>query len=284
MIEKTPPGELFSRVYLRRGAPASDSARMRRRLAAALNSIKDIDSEFGSLPPRKLGIDVPYNFGGYDWTEFFQKADMRDVLDTVTLAWQYLEEKKIRGTYDMNASGKWMREVRHILDEENVAYTINDLCAARYRIDEEYARSIAASIAALQDGRYANALHSFEAATDALSEIPPNGKQAIRLTFGAAEALFRMLDPTAPRLSGKPAESLRTLVAAGFKGQRTAALASEKMIDAFKDWVEACHFYRHEEGKADEIAQPPVELAVYLVSVGAAHLRWLAELDMQQPR
>jgi hypothetical protein len=29
----------------------------------------------------------------------------------------------------------------------------------------------------------------------------------------------------------------------------------------------------------DEVSQPPLNLAVYLVSTGAAHLRWLAELD-----
>jgi hypothetical protein len=32
----------------------------------------------------------------------------------------------------------------------------------------------------------------------------------------------------------------------------------------------------------DKIAQPPLHLAIYLVSTGAAHLRWLAELDAQR--
>jgi len=37
-----------------------------------------------------------------------------------------------------------------------------------------------------------------------------------------------------------------------------------------KDWVDAAHFFRHEQGMADEVA-------------GAAHLRWLAELDALLP-
>jgi hypothetical protein len=45
------------------------------------------------------------------------------------------------------------------------------------------------------------------------------------------------------------------------------------------EWIDAAHAYRHEEGKPDAVAQPPLSLAVYLVSTGAAHLRWVAELD-----
>ena len=50
------------------------------------------------------------------------------------------------------------------------------------------------------------------------------------------------------------------------------------MLASLKDWVDAAHFYRHEPG-TEEVAQPPLPLAVYLVSIGASHLRWLAELD-----
>ena len=50
------------------------------------------------------------------------------------------------------------------------------------------------------------------------------------------------------------------------------------MLASFKDWIEACHFYRHEPGKP-EIHQPPIELAIHLISVGAAFIRLLIELD-----
>ena len=36
---------------------------------------------------------------------------------------------------------------------------------------------------------------------------------------------------------------------------------------------------RHEDGVPDKVAQLPLELAIYMISGGAAHLRWLAELD-----
>jgi hypothetical protein len=50
------------------------------------------------------------------------------------------------------------------------------------------------------------------------------------------------------------------------------------MLNAFKEWIDTAHFYRHEPGKED-VAQPPLTLAVYVCGVGASHLRWLAELD-----
>jgi hypothetical protein len=50
------------------------------------------------------------------------------------------------------------------------------------------------------------------------------------------------------------------------------------MLNSLKDWVDAAHFYRHEQG-AEEVTRPPLRLAVYIVSSGASHVRWLAELD-----
>src|ERR1700757_1696046 len=52
---------------------------------------------------------------------------------------------------------------------------------------------------------------------------------------------------------------------------------ARKMLSSLKDWVDAAHFYRHEPGTED-VAQPPLPLALYLVSTGASHLRWLGEL------
>jgi hypothetical protein len=49
-------------------------------------------------------------------------------------------------------------------------------------------------------------------------------------------------------------------------------------VDAFRDWVDAAHFYRHEAGR-EAVAQPPLSLAILLISAGASFLRWLAEFD-----
>jgi hypothetical protein len=51
------------------------------------------------------------------------------------------------------------------------------------------------------------------------------------------------------------------------------------MVASFSEWVDGAHPYRHEHG--EEVAQPPLELAVNLLSLGITNVRWLAELDAQ---
>jgi len=53
---------------------------------------------------------------------------------------------------------------------------------------------------------------------------------------------------------------------------------ANKQLRAFLEWIDAAHFYRYEPG-TDEPAQPPLELAIELVSIGAAFIRRLARLD-----
>jgi hypothetical protein len=85
--------------------------------------------------------------------------------------------------------------------------------------------------------------------------------------------------PEVTRLASKATDRLRPLIEQCYSGDRTAIQAAEKLLQSFRDWIDAAHEYRHEDGVKDMVAQPPLTLAVYLVSAGAAHLRWLAEID-----
>jgi hypothetical protein len=80
------------------------------------------------------------------------------------------------------------------------------------------------------------------------------------------------------RLTAKAADLLRPVLQEKLSENKTALQVSMKLLESFKDWIDAAHFYRHEQGDED-IAQPPLETAVHLVSLGAANLRWLAEID-----
>lgn len=49
-------------------------------------------------------------------------------------------------------------------------------------------------------------------------------------------------------------------------------------IEEFKKWITSANNYRH--GQATEtIDEPPLTLAILIISTGVAYLRWLAELD-----
>jgi hypothetical protein len=126
--------------------------------------------------------------------------------------------------------------------------------------------------------RVANALHAFEGGMAALAQAPPDGKGGIRGVFSAAESIFRLILPKAPRLGGAELDGLTPLLERLYAQEETARRSAAKMLNGLKDWVDAAHFYRHEEG-AEEVAQPPLRLAVYIVSTGASHLRRLAEVD-----
>jgi hypothetical protein len=131
----------------------------------------------------------------------------------------------------------------------------------------------------LQTSRYQNVLNSFEQGETALGIVPPDGKGAIRATFASAEGLFRLMCPSAPRLTVSEIDkNLVPYLQSTFVDDATAAGATSKLLASFKGWVDAAHFYRHEPGR-EEIAQPPLTLAINLVGLGASYIRWLAEID-----
>jgi hypothetical protein len=137
----------------------------------------------------------------------------------------------------------------------------------------------AAAISALGKPRYANSLDAFEKGLAALAEAPIDGKSAIRATFTAIEGLFILMFPEVKRLSAGETSRLRPQIERVYKADRRAQETSAKMLQSLGDWIDAAHGYRHEEGKADTVSQPPLTLAVHLISTGASHLRWLAEID-----
>ena len=272
--DKPPQGKRFSHVYIKRGEPVQDSFRMRRRLASLLQ--QEYRSNAARVE-RELGISGPFT-SGQTWYEHLEKWALKDVLDLVTIVYRELVTQANERGYAHHMARDWLQEVQRIFSEENVHYRVDTQGGVHFHFDEEFAHNQAATIAALNGSRYANALHSFEGALAALSQAPPDGKAAIRSTFAALEGLFRLMFPGSPRLTAKEAEKLQPLIQRLHPADATALRASDKMLDAFKEWIEAAHFYRHDPGK-EEVAQPPLTLAVYVCSVGASHLRWLAELD-----
>jgi hypothetical protein len=279
MPQNEPPsGARFSHVYFDRGEPRQDSARMRRRIAALIRTFpRDLEG-LGEAVEAEQGIDVPYiGMGGRNWEQFLNKCDLRDVLDLVTVAHRHLLAKQRIGVHEMNAPRRWLGQVERIFVEENVHYHVDPQGGVHFRFDEQFARDREAAVAALRTARYENALDAFERGMAAMAEVPPDGKGAVRSVFAAVECVFRLISPRTPRLGASELDALSPHLQRLY-GQDTAGRSGAKMLGSLRDWVDAAHFYRHEEG-AEQVAQPPLTLALYIVSTGASHLRWLAELD-----
>src|SRR5262249_36805027 len=271
-------------VYVERGKPTQDSARMRRRFASLIDSIGGFhggDSEpLSARAERELGIAAPWSENG-SWRDFLEKWDLKDVLDIVTIGYQFLVEQARTDAYGRfrhrNYAQEWIAGVRRIFQEESVHYTVDAAGGVHFQFDEQFAKGRAATIASLQGERYANARHAFDGAMEAFSKAPPDGKTAVRGVFPAAENVFKLIT-SKDRLGAKEADDLSQIIDKLYAVDDPARNSARKMLASLKDWVDAAHFYRHEPG-TEEVAQPPLPLAVYLVSIGASHLRWLAELD-----
>jgi hypothetical protein len=286
MSDDAPQGQRFSHVYLSKGELLPDSERMRRRLHHAF--VKRSPDYLASIIEGELGVKVQrynnYTGGALKWEQFFLKEELRDILDAVTLLCSHPDPKD----RTVRASERWQRvvrlwidDVRRIFAEERVSYRVDDQGGVHLAVDGEFERNRAATLAGLGSARYANVLERFEAAFYALDKVPPDGKAAIRAVFEANEGLFRLMFPKASVLKGDEINNhLRPRLNAIFEADRFALVAAQKMLTSFAEWITAAHQYRHEHG-TEEPSQPPLGLAVMMVSLGASFIRWLIEIDQE---
>jgi hypothetical protein len=247
---------------------------MRRRIASLTDSSARDVSEYAE---QELGIATPWstNLG---WKTILERWALQDVLDLITVVARYLANADRQQRFNSNRAREWIDGVSRIFAEENVHYAVDARGGVHFSFDAEFSHNQSATIAALNEQRYRNTSDLFETAMADLSSAPPNGKGAIRHVFYAIEGLFKLMFPSEPRLTNKGLDVLKPLLQKHYAADKTALQASMKMLESFKDWVDSAHFYRHEQGD-EEVAQPPLSVAVHLTSVGAANLRWLAEID-----
>lgn len=260
----------YSQLYIDQTVPLPDSARARHRLGKLMENSVTNTQNLSNYVERELGIKIGAQYP-FHWTNFAAKCEMRDLLDSVTLTFRHLAGS--------SREGRWLSETRRIFSEERLAYEIDDKAVVHPAVDKEFQRNRQATVAGLQMRRYANSLAAFERISHELSSVPPNGKDAWRAAFGAVEGLFRLMFSSAPQLNTGAVEThLVPLVQKLYGSDAVALRASSKQVASFKDWVDASHNYRHEQG-SEEPVQPPIDLAVLAISNGTSFLRWLIALD-----
>jgi len=264
-----PKGKFFSQVYVDHGVPVHDSPRMRARLGVLLNDMGP--PRFEKWTESKFGISICTA----DWRDFLKDADLKDVLDTVTLAYRALASVP----FTENRERHFVRSVNAIFRDENVHYTVDEKGGVHFAIDKTFTANQTATLARLGLPRYANVRANFKQVDAALSDVPPDGKNAVRATFDAAEALFKLVFPEERRLAnGSAKKRLGPAFQQVYEGNASALEAASKEVEAFSKWIDACHNYRHAHGGEEPLA-PPLDLAVQLVGAGATYIRWLVQLD-----
>ncbi|MGR9503845.1 hypothetical protein [Rhizobium leguminosarum] len=275
-----PEGIRFSQVYLRRADLLADSTRMRNRIAVAIaeagESSEDL-RKFGQRIQSEQGILIGRSSYPYEWPPILKAMDIRDVLDSITTIYNSISG--YNGAIQAQRRKAFLDHCRRILSEEQVRYQIDDKGGVHFAVDQEFEAVRISTISGLGASRYNGVRALYDEAFAALDRTPPDGKAALRSAFFATESLFRLIFPSSHQLSsGEIQKHLEPLVNRVYANQKPAINLAQKLVASLKDWIDGAHFYRHEPGD-EEPAQPPLELAIYMVSEAGGHLRWLAKLD-----
>jgi hypothetical protein len=281
-VPARPHGQRFSHVYLQSGDLLQDSERARLRVAELMDSIRDLEGISAQIR-GELGVEPFLGYEGIHWPNTIKNFEPQDFLDLFTVACRFLTKKRqsSRGVYDPSAKQRLLSEANRIFVEERLCYELDSGGGVHFRVDADFAAATNAAIAALGDSRYANAREQFEAAMAALSKATIDGKQGVRGVFNATECVFKLMYKQPPRLArGEVSTYLKPTVKTVHAADPTALKAAVKSLEAFGVWVDACQNDRHEQG-VEEPSQPPLDLAVQLISVGSGYLRWLISIDQK---
>ncbi len=228
----------------------------------------------------------------YGFNEFFTKSPIDSVLNAITLIWRffyqdeyrkwiYTERAKSVGKWAYPQAEAWQAFVARALREENMAYSLDESCGVHYLVDEEFERNRVSALSSLDAPRYAGVRDAFEAAYSYLDSQPPDTKASVRSTFEAIEILARLIDPQSNRLNKQLVENKLKPLAVNLTSDPTENKTVGKLFDGIAQWVDGLHNYRHGQGVEHPVA-PSLTLAVYIISSGAAVLRWLVEIDTKQ--
>ncbi len=284
-IEK---GQRFTQVYVNKGAPLKDSEKARFRLSKLANAHcpeprwernrrtfdhakyaqERIENELGMKFATRSASGMLVS----DWEMYFSRITVLELLDTITVLATYLRE-----AYNRDES-VFVSGAQRIFREENLAFEIDDQGGVHPLIDGAFSSERLSSIAALRDERYSATVKSVEAVDFHLLQEPVDYIGAIRSAFAANENLFKLMY-NVPRLDARTAgEKLGRDLQSLYSDHPTSQSAAAKSLGSFKEWINASHFYRHEQG-VEVHNQPTEEAAVLLVSQGLSFVRWLAQLD-----
>lgn len=271
-------GNRFSLLYLERGTPVRDSKRFRIRLYAMMRDLCTQDDlwPFSKMIRSRLGVIVPSGYHGSHWNEFFESAEIRDILDCITIFRDCLIENN---PYNVK---KLQPGVENIFREENMGYTVDGNCVVHYFVDEEFERNRFSTLTCLTPKKYAAVRNAFEDCYRHLDSRPVDTKAAVRANFEALEILFKqMVQANGPkdRLNSHGVISkLKPMVEIFYQENDPAQRSAGHILPGFLDWIDAAHIYRHGQA-TEEPAPPPIDLAVHLISMGTSFLRWLVGMD-----
>jgi len=274
-------GERFSLAYQPADSTASDSERFRRRLSAFLIELAwSYRHDISGALTRELGAAVPGYWDTHknyhpNFKEFYEKASLRDVLDSITVIYRVLKDQLSR-----EASARaWRDFVERALREEGMQYKVDYSGGIRFLVDELFEKTRTGCIASLTALGMLSVASLVEQAFEHLASIRPDSKLAIRTIFEAMETFCKKQFETGEDLTERLiAKTIAPWITSFYVSQDDVVKASgDRLIQGLKAVVNTAHIYRHGQN-TDKLLQPPSELATAVVSQAADYLRWLSQI------
>lgn len=113
----------------------------------------------------------------------------------------------------------------------------------------------------------------------------PDTNGAVRAIAASAEACVKVMIGNGAARIGPPEleKYVWPLIQSAYEGDGVAVDASHQILKSLADWIIATHQYRHGQGVEAEVIVP-IELAVQFLTSGAAFIRWLIEVVVEEAK
>lgn len=281
-------GRRFTHIYITRGEPIRDSEKARFRLAKLAekschppqSTRHGMSSDYNKAAQENIERELGIKFGTRStegtlyrsWELYFKRVSISEMLDTITvIAHTLYSEYRDKRPF-------FVHEAQRIMKEENLSYEIDKYGGVHPLVDASFSAAVVSAIGILEEPRYLASAKCIEQIDGFLLQNPQDFIGAIRAVFGACENTFKLMHDV-PRLDAKSVgERIGRDQQRLYSEHPILQSVSQKTLESFKQWINAVHFYRHEQG-IEIPNQPTSEVAILLISQGLSFVRWLAVLD-----
>lgn len=218
-----------------------------------------------------------YRNGYVNWPSYLENLPWRDFLSVFSIILDVLNETGSAKAEDRIVS--LVRTLRRIFAEENARLTLGRDGIIHPKIDLAFERTRASLVRGIDSNDYEAVKGHLDAVDSSLLSEPPDGAAAIRSIFLAAENVFKQMSKRDNKSLADTAanKELEHLLQEAYGSGTHERKVANLQLRGFRNWINAAHHYRHDEGKS-EASQPPDEMYICLVSEGFAWVRWLVDL------
>ena len=270
-----PKGKRYSQLFLERYRGQSDSKTLRKRIISTFThhfgEYENMVDEVGQTIQRRIGADIQYNrfHGNPMLTWFFTDCKIYEVNDAITVIAEVLK------LYKEEFADIWLKEVNEIYIEEGMPYCVVGNVVEPY-IDEAFSHNQVTLLSGLKADGLEDVRENVSSAYKNFRQTEIASKAAIAYMVEALTSYLKLKVGISTLGEKDINQHLLPKLQDMYAKDQTALKASNQMVMAFCNWVEANQQYG--QGEKDGSEQPPTELAVLMVDQGTGFLRWLLDV------